>query len=107
MSRDVIHKMLYSMSEGQECVFNRHEIDEAFPVHPLFGIYRTSREALLSSLMGTAWGSFTCEQNIWDGSYKISRNATGEKRVYCDPDREHLYKRMPDGTLEYIGGQSP
>lgn len=55
-------------------------------------IYRTPREAFLSSQIGSAWGTYRCEQNPITGNYRISRHEPGKERVYIDPDREDWYR---------------
>ena len=65
-------------------------------------IYENHEQAFLSSMVGSAWGVWRVNRNVETGDYTISKHPYREsgKRYYVDPDRAHLFKRMPDGTLE-------
>lgn len=107
MKADRIRSIAMNMQVGQVLKIDRDDFEMAFPVHPIIGMYREPRQAFLSSMPGTAWGEWTCEIDPFSRySYVIKRPGGGQKRVYCDPDREHLYQRQEDGTLEYIGGDN-
>ncbi len=94
------------MKPGTEIVLEGYFFDEAFPLGPwggFPGIYRTSRQMFLSNCIGSGWGRVTCERDPLTGNYNIGKHECGEKRVYIDPDREHLFERMADGSLSFIG----
>jgi hypothetical protein len=65
-------------------------------------IYNTPFEAFLSSRIGSAWGCWGVYHRGDKDVYVVSRHKEGKKRVYVDPDRAHLFKRMPDGSLEHV-----
>ncbi|KKM28187.1 hypothetical protein LCGC14_1567160 [marine sediment metagenome] len=72
---------------------------KAFP----FGfptIYKTPEQAFLSTMMGSAWGVWRVDRDFDSMDFIISRHEESKKRYYADPDREHLFKRVEDGTLE-------
>ncbi|KKM78061.1 hypothetical protein LCGC14_1363780 [marine sediment metagenome] len=87
------------MKVGDCLRINRFEFSDAFA----FGwptIYETPIQAFLSSMMGSMWGVWRAEQDLETGDIIISRHEESKKRYYVDPDREHLFKRVEDGTLE-------
>lgn len=96
--REYIEHDLAFMAEGQEIVISAELFERAYPCGwP--SIYNTHREAFLSSRIGSAWGAWTCEQLFRSGDYRVGRHKEGPKLVYCDPDRDYLYDRLPSGEL--------
>ena len=75
--------------------------EEAFPCG-FPSIYRNHKHAFLSSMIGSGWGCWRVRQDFESGHYVISRHKESSKRYYVDPDREHLFKKMSDGTLKSI-----
>lgn len=101
--RTTIIQKLHFLKEGQCINLEARIIDDKFPVG--MSEWRTPRERLLSNLMGSAYGGFTVDERRSAGYgyiYVICRHACGEKRVYVDPDREHLFDKKPDGSYESI-----
>jgi hypothetical protein len=73
---------------------------EAYPPNYLYGgIYKTSRQAFLSSMPGAAWGTWTVEEKPERQEAVLCRHAEQDRRMYCDPDREYLFTKHADGTL--------
>lgn len=97
-----IRHICKEMKEGQAVNFAREFFDEAF-TYGFPTIYNNAREAFLSGMIGSAWGVWRCDQNPMSGDYRVSRHKGDDtRRVYVDPDRTHLFRTMPDGTLEHI-----
>ena len=96
--REFIEDELSRMAIGQEIWFEPWIFSQAFPCGwP--SIYRTPREAFLSSRVGSAWGCWTCEEER-RGALRVGRHKGDEtRRVYCDPDREDWFDRLPSGEL--------
>lgn len=86
------------MKPGQEIEVVAHIFERAYP-SGFPSIYRNAREAFLSSRVGAAWGCWTCELHPHKDCYRIGRHEEGKQRVYVDPDREHLFDRLPSGEL--------
>lgn len=96
--REICDEMCRRMNIGESMCFSRQIFHGAYPCGwP--SIYNTHIEAFLSSKVGSAWGCWTCRMDIISGNYIVSRNKEGNKRVYCDPDRRHLFKEV-NGYLE-------
>lgn len=91
--------LLATVKVGQAADIGRLEFERAFRCGwP--SIYRTSRQRFLSFMPGSAWGEWTCELDGPADRYVIRRNkGDPTRRVYVDPDREHLFHRQGDGTL--------
>lgn len=99
---EYIRAQCYQMKEGERLRIECDAFNRAFPCGwP--SIYETSEQAFLSGMIGSAWGTFTVTRDIVTGDVTICRNPAGDKRVYCDPDREHWFRRTPDGYLELRG----
>lgn len=99
--RNYINSHLIRMEVGQRINFSSDVFEKAFPCGwP--SIYRTHEQAFLSAQMGSAFGAWTCEKSLTDGSYRVGKHEEGKKRVYVDPDREHYFKKNDDGTLTRI-----
>lgn len=88
--REIIDKTCAEMKEGQEARFDHFTFSEAFPCG-FPSIYNTHEEAFLSSRIGSAWGTWKVRQDPITHDYIISRHVAGDKRVYVDPDRAHLF----------------
>jgi hypothetical protein len=95
---EYIKRECYRMEESQRIIINRRMFQDAF-VCGFPSIYRTPREAFLSSMIDSGRGTFRVSQNLETGNYTISRHKPENKRYYVDPDREHLFKKLADGTL--------
>lgn len=98
-SATMIRSMCYAMQVGQKLFVSERTFKEAFPVSPDWGIYRTSTQAFLSGMMGSGWGCWTVEMVPLELGVIIGRHKETNKRVYVDPDMEHLFTKMPDGEL--------
>ena len=85
---------------GQRVEISRYIFEEAFPCHPLLGMYRNPTDAFLSNMIGSAWGIWRVTINCENGNYIISKHKGSKRRYYVDPDRRHLFKQQPDGTYE-------
>ena len=110
LGRDII-EMVERMGAGECIDFDARIFEDAFSIGPwggFPGIYRTSIQMFLSNTTGSAWGRQTAE--YISGPMPVVRiekhwhyhEPYEMKRVYVDPDREDLFKRMPDGSLEHI-----
>lgn len=90
-----------AMKPGDVIFFNPFELSRAFP----FGwpsIYGNLTDSVMSSLIGSAYGRYKIDADYWAHGrfwFKISCHEPSDKIVYADPDRRHLYQRMPDGEL--------
>ena len=96
--RKKIDRMCSKMKIGQmltvdDCIFMK-----AYP-YGFPSIYETPEQAFLSSRIGSAWGCWRVQRSVENRSVTISRHEESSKRYYVDPDRKHLFKRMPNGTL--------
>lgn len=96
-ARAHVEVMLAGMEPGQRCKVEAWLLEEAFP-YGWPSIYRNAREAFLSSRIGSAYGTWTCELELDARAYTIGRHEERDEIVYVDPDREHLFKRLEDGT---------
>src|SRR3990167_10004134 len=96
--RDYANSVLRTMRVGQHISLDGHFFRRAFPCG-FPSIYETHEQAFLSSRIGSAWGGWRVWYDGYKDSFIVSRHEEGDKRVYVDPDRQHLFKRMPDGTL--------
>ncbi len=98
-AREMAKAECYKMEEGQRIEFCGRAFSEAFPCGwPT--IYKTHEQAFLSTMIGSAWGCWRVSKNYEKNNYVISRHPESDKRFYADPDRAHLFKSMPDGTLQ-------
>lgn len=97
---DYIKARCFRMKPGDCISVPFMMFQDAFPPdHHLGGIYETSRQVFLSSMVGSAWGAWTVDQREQHNEVVICHHFETNKRVYCDPDRDHLFKKMPDGEL--------
>lgn len=102
--KDMIFRECMAMKVGQRYHIEGRAFRDAYRCGwPT--IYNTPEEAFLSSMPGSAYGTFTVKraEPVRD-EYIIERHEEGDKRVYVDPDRRHLFKEV-DGFLEYTGGK--
>jgi len=90
-----------TVGEGERIAIDRRIFEEAFPCG-FPSIYKTPEQAFLSTMIGSAWGIWKVETNFETGNVIISKHKGSNKRYYVDPDREHLFKKLPDGTYEPI-----
>jgi len=98
-TRKFIDNICNLMKVGQYRVISREIFNKSYPCgFPT--IYRNHMEAFLSTKVGSSWGGWKVEQNPETGDYIISRHKETDKRVYIDPDREHLFTKMSDGSLQ-------
>ena len=106
MSKRDIQNICYEMKPGEAIRFSGWVFNEAFPCG-FPSIYNTPMEHFLSSMIGSAWGSFTIDRDFASGDYTIRRHEESDKRVYVDPDRAYMFNKMPSGELvlkeEYRG----
>ena len=87
------------MKVGEEVVVDSRHFKQAYPCGwPT--IYKTPEQAFLSSKVGAAWGVWRVRRSFAPRDFVISKHEESDKRHYVDPDREDLFKKMPDGTLE-------
>ena len=97
--REHIHLECYRMKVGERAILPRRLFNVAFPCgYP--SIYQTSIQAFLSGMIGSGCGVWRAEQDPETGDIMVSRHEESKKRYYVDPDREHLFKRVEDGSLE-------
>lgn len=97
--RGHVEAELRGLEIGQSIVIDRHIFEEAYRCGwP--SIYETPEQAFLSSRIGSAWGAWRVKVLLENGNRVVSRCEEQDKRVYCDPDRDWMFKRMPDGSLE-------
>lgn len=94
-AREFVLRHCSRLKIGEEIVLEDSVVREGFPCG---WRYHTHNEALLSCLPGAAWGAYRVTHKMEDGLVVISRHKEGKRRVSVDPDREHLYRRIPDGT---------
>lgn len=95
-----IQSLCYRLNEGERIDISGRLFEEAF-VCGWPTIYNTPIEAFLSSMIGSAWGVWTCERNPIRDYYTIGRHPEGHERTYVDPDRAHLFRRGEDGFLHF------
>lgn len=50
--------------------------------------------------MGSAYGVYRLTGNPMNGNITVRKHPESNKRYYTDPDREYLYDKQSDGTLE-------
>ena len=97
---DYIKNYCYNnILEGGRAVIDGRLFDEAF----LCGwptIYKTPEQAFLSSMIGSGCGMWRISRDLETRNVIISRHKVSNKRYYIDPDREYLFTKQPDGTLE-------
>jgi hypothetical protein len=104
-ARKIIDYYCNRMGVGRSINFDHHLFEEAFPCgYPT--IYNNHIEAFLSSKIGSAWGCWRCEMIPETGDYIVSRHEGSDRRVYCDPDRRHLFVEDKDGYLIPIADRS-
>lgn len=99
--REYIKKELYRLKIGEYLKLDRHMFNDAFPCG-FPSIYRTHEQAFLSTMIGSGWGAWRIRQDFETGDYIITRHQEENKRYYVDPDREHLFRKLSDGTLEKL-----
>lgn len=97
--RAYVMQIVKKLKVGEVIIIDRRLFEDAFPCGH-FSIYNNPMQAFLSSMIGSAWGGWRVNRSPESGDYTVSRHEESDKRYYVDPDREHLFKRMPDGTLE-------
>lgn len=96
--RRFIKHVCKRMKVGECYTISRRIFHQAYPCGwP--SIYETTEQAFLSSMVGSAWGAWRVWKNSENGDVTISKHHPSNKRYYVDPDRSHLFKRMPDGSL--------
>lgn len=97
--RKYIQDLCYRMKVGEAINFSKRLFAIAFPCGwP--SMYTNHEQAFLSSMIGSGCGVWRVKYNHVEDYITVSRHEESNKRYYIDPDREHLFKRMPDGTLE-------
>jgi hypothetical protein len=100
---EYIRRKCERMKVGQCLVFERNFFNDAFPCGwP--SIYETPDQVFLSSMVGSAFGGWKVDRNYRTGDVRVSRHKESDRRYYVDPDRQHLFTKMPDGTLELKEG---
>ena len=97
--RKCLEKEFRRMKPGERIDVCPNIFQRAYPCG-FPSIYQTHEQAFLSSRVGSSWGVCRVKLNFESFAYIISRHEESDKRYYVDPDREHLFRRMPDGTLE-------
>ncbi len=99
--REEIDHICDNMKVGECAAISIGNFEKAYPCG-FPSIYKTHEQAFLSSKIGSSFGAWHVEYFHEQGQVRILRCKEGGKRVYVDPDREHLFKRMPDGSLERV-----
>lgn len=98
--KEYIQQYLYDYVLRGQCMdIEGHLFREAF----MCGwptIYNTPEQAFLSSMIGSAWGAWTVMRRPDKDIYTICRHQESDKQFYVDPDREWMFNKMPDGSLE-------
>lgn len=98
-ARRIIESHCARMKEGERLTVACRLFLEAYPCGwP--SIYDTPEQTFLSSKIGSAWGVWRVSVNPENGNRTISKHAEGERRVYVDPDRQHYFRRIFDGSPE-------
>jgi hypothetical protein len=97
-SRGYLKEECYRMKVGQRLVIDRRIFQDAF-ICGFPSIYETSEQAFLSSMIDSGRGTWRVHRDFEKGDYVVSRHKPSDKRYYIDPDREHLFKKLPDGSL--------
>ena len=104
-NRKYLEHILDRMKPGEHIQIDHYSFQKAYPCGwP--SIYETHEEAFLSSRIGAAWGCWEVNTIPKNGNYVVSRHKESNKRYYVDPDRKHLFEKMPDGTYEFITKRS-
>ena len=95
-SKKFIQEYCYRLKVGECINFSYRLFHMAFqPDHCWGGIYQTTRQAFLSSMIGSAWGKWTVWFDQVNMEYvRVCKHETTNKRVYVDPDREHLFDNI-------------
>jgi hypothetical protein len=87
------------MEIGQQLTVDARFFEDAFGCHALDLQNATARDRFLSGRIGSAWGCWTCDLELYERFYTIGRHQEGKKRVFVDADRAHLYRTLPSGEL--------
>ena len=97
-AHDHVQGLVVRLKPGEHICFAGRLFREAYPCGwP--SIYETHEQSFLSKQMGSAWGAFRVQARPDEDVFEVSRHHPDERRrVYVDPDREHLYRRAPDGS---------
>jgi hypothetical protein len=85
------------MKVGEWLTIGLRQFQEAYPCGwP--SIYETHEQAFLSTMMGSMYGAYRVSADLQKGIITISRYQEDDKIHYVDPDRAHLYDKLPNGT---------
>jgi hypothetical protein len=98
-SREYIKQRCFRMSVTERIEIARHIFEDAFPCG-FFSIYKNHEQAFLSTMPGSGCGAYRVHRDPLNGNFIVSKHPESDKRYYVDPDREYLFNRLPDGTLE-------
>ena len=60
-------------------------------------MYTTSKDALMSNLIGSSWGVFRIHEDPMTGATTVTRHEESDKRHWVSPDREHHFTKDKDG----------
>lgn len=96
----LLQRQFSQMKPGMACRVERAVFEEAYPCKYPNG----HMEVFLASMPGSAWGVWRVRVDH-DGAYIVTKHEEGGKRVFVESDRAHLFQRLPDGTLEFIGNE--
>lgn len=97
LGRDIIQKA-HRLDVGQSFCIGGRVLSMAFPNNPFTG--EPGIERFKSNLIGHSWGAFLVTEDPLTMTTTVTRHEPGDRRVACDWDRRHLFKRNKDGYLE-------
>lgn len=105
VAAEMMRAVCNTMKPGQRVNFDGQSFRRAFKPRPLsFLLSRRVADdeidAFLEGSIGSAWGCWDVRHRDFDDVYVIERREGGEKRVYVDPDKRHMFLKLPDGSME-------
>lgn len=101
---ELIWSLQQWLGPGQELVISHLDFTETF-CSGWPSMYETPEQSFLSKMVGSAWGSWTVRRNAETGDfivrkglrYEYDENYRLDRRVYVEPDRDHLFEKTQDG----------
>lgn len=97
--REQILQQINRLKVGQAYRIEPYDM-ELFEPHPLDRYADNAKEVLLNNLIGSAYGAFTVEIDPIKHHATVTRHEPGERIVYVEKDRRHLFDVTPDGHFE-------